>query len=134
MMHPDRRFHTSRPRTYVLARAVDVRHENNSVLSTAVYGLASAIIVLWLAYLSSITGTVLSKLNILPEHLSYNETVNRVHKTDRLPMAPFNDRWNAFAASGKPDAVQRTGRLPDGCEPAFSGLVKAGNFSSRCVT
>ncbi|MGA8610167.1 MAG: hypothetical protein WB760_00340 [Xanthobacteraceae bacterium] len=131
-MSRDQQFHAGRLRAY--ARAVDVRHENEGILSTALYAIASAIIVLWLAYLSSVTATVLSKLNILPEHLSYSETVNRLHKTDRLTMAPFDDRWNAFATSGKPDAAQRSGRIPDGCEPAFSGLVKAGNFSWRCVT
>jgi len=133
-MYTDRQFHAGRPRAYVRARAVDVRHENSSALITIAYALASAIIVLWLAYLSSFTGTVLSKLNVLPEHLSYNETVNRLHKTDRLSMAAFNDRWNAFAVSGRPDAAQRTGRIPDGCESAFSSLVKVGNFSARCVT
>ena len=133
-MHSDRHLHAGRPRAHARARAVDVRQENNSVLLSVVYALASAIIVLWLAYLSSVTGTVLSKLNILPEHLSYNETVNRLHKTDRLSMISFNDRWNAFAASGKPHAAQRAGRIPDGCEAAFGVLVKAANFSARCVT
>jgi len=133
-MNFDRQFHAGRPRAYARARAVDVQHESRSALITIAYALASAIIVLWLAYLSSATGAVLSKLNILPEHLSYNETVNRLHKTDRLPMVSFNERWNAFARSGKPDAAQRTGRIPDGCESAFGVLVKAGNFSARCVT
>jgi hypothetical protein len=89
-MSRDRQFHAGRVRAY--ARAVDVRHENESILSTALYAVASAIIVLWLAYLSSVTGTVLSKLNIVPERLSYSETVNRLHKTDRLTMAPISAR------------------------------------------
>lgn len=129
-MHNDGQFHARRPRSY--ARAL--RHEHESILSTVLYVIASAIIVLWLAYLSSVTGTILSKLNIMPEHISYNDSVNRLNKTDRVPMVSFNDRWNAFVTGGKPDAAQRTGRVPDGCETAFSGLVKVGNFSSRCVT
>ncbi len=129
-MHSDRQFHAGGPRAYARAIAMDTRHESNSILVRVIYALASAIIVLWLTYLSTVTGTVLSKLNILPEHLSYNETVNRAHKADRLTVAPFNDRWNGFAAS----AMKRTSGIPDGCEPAFSGLVKVGNFSSRCVT
>jgi len=133
-MGPVRQFHPGRPRSYVHARAVDVRHENNSVLLTVVYALASAIIVLWLAYLSSVSAAVLSKFNVAPDHLSYNETINHAHKTDQLPMVSFNDRWNGLAASGKSRAAQRTERIPDGCELAFGGLVKTGNFSSRCVT
>ena len=133
-MQSDGQFYAGRPRVHARARAVDVRHENNSTLLTVVYVLAGAIIVLWFAYLSSVTGTILSRLNVLPEHLSYNETVNRLHKADRLATAPFNERWNAFATSGKPDPAQRTGRMPDGCESAFGVLVQAGNFSARCVT
>jgi hypothetical protein len=133
-MYSDAQFHAHRPRAYARARTADVRHEKEGILTTVLYVIASAIIVLWLAYLSSITGTVLSKLHILPEHVSYNETVNRVHKTGRLTIASFDDRWKAFSMSGKPDAAQRTGRIPDGCETAFGGLVKAGNFTSRCVT
>ena len=132
-MHSDQQFHPGRPRAYVRARAVDLRKENDGFLLTVVHAVASAIIVLWLAYLSSMTGTILSKLNVAPEHLSYNETVNRVHKTDRLLMVSFNDRWNAFGANGKPDPAQRTGRILDGCESAFGSLIKVGNFSSRCV-
>jgi len=133
-MHYDQQIHAGRPRANVHARAVNLRHENESILSTVLYVIASAITVLWLAYLSSATGTILSKLNIVPEHASHNGTVNRLHKTNRLSMASFDDRWKAFATSGKPDTAQRTGRIPDGCETAFGGLIKAGNFTSRCVT
>ena len=136
-MLSDPQFHARRPRAYARARAVDVRHEKEGILTTVLYVVASAIIVLWLAYLSSITGTILSNLHVLPEHVSHNDTVNRLHKTGRLPMVSFNDRWNAFVTSGKADkadAAQRTGQVPDGCESAFSGLVKVGNFTSRCVT
>jgi hypothetical protein len=133
-MSSDRQLYAGRPSAYARVRAVDIRNEDNSALFIVAYALASAIIVLWLAYLSSVTGTVLSKLNILPEHLSYYETVNRLHKTDRRPMGSFNGRWNALVTSGKPDAAQRTGRIPDGCESAFGVLVRVGNFSARCVT
>lgn len=133
-MHSDQQFHARRPRAYARARAVDVRHEKEGILTTVLYVIASAIIVLWLAYLSSVTETVLSKLHVLPEHVSNNETVNRVHKTGRLTMASFDDRWKAFPTSSRPVAAQRTGRIPDGCETAFGGLIKAGNFTSRCVT
>jgi hypothetical protein len=133
-MHPDRRFDAGRSRAYVRAGAVDVQDENSNVLIMVAYALASAIVLFWLVHLSLVNGTALSKLNILSEHASYNELVNRLHKADRLPTAPFNDRWNASISSSKPDATRRIGRIPDGCEPAFSGLVKASNFSSRCVT
>jgi hypothetical protein len=130
-MYSDPQFHARRPR----ACAVDVRHEREGILTTVLYVIASSIIVLWLAYLSSVTGDVLSKLHVVPEHVSYNETVNRVHKTGRLTMASFDDKWKALSTSGRPDAAQRTGRIPDGCETAFGGLIKkAGNFASRCVT
>ena len=46
----------------------------------------------------------------------------------------FRERWNAIAdiekASNGAESVER---IPNGCEPAFSQLVKAGNFSARCV-
>jgi hypothetical protein len=131
-MHSDQQFHGGRPRAH--ARAVVMECENGAILLRITYALAAAIITVWLTHLSSVTDIVLNKANALPEQLSYNEMVNRAHKTDQLTVAPFNDRWNAPATSRNPDAARRTGRIPDGCEPAFGGLVKVGNFSSRCVT
>ena len=63
-----------------------------------------------------------------------NETINRLHKGDRLPPVNFHDRWNAIAETNKgSNGAQTVERVPDGCEPAFSHLVKIGNFSARCV-
>jgi hypothetical protein len=46
----------------------------------------------------------------------------------------FHDRWNAIVEIDKaPNGTQSVERIPDGCEPAFSHLVKVGNFSARCV-
>ena len=133
-MHSDRQLYAGRPRAYARVRVADARHESDSISVRIAYALASAIFVLWLTYLSAATATVLSKLNVPPERLSFNETVNRTHKTGRPTVAPFNDRWSALATSGKLNIAQRTGRIPDGCDPAFSSLVKVGNFTSRCVT
>ena len=100
-----------------------------------VYALASAIIVLWMAYLPTLMGSILTILNIVPTHLSSASDTS----------VPFDDRWNAFATTiktlGKNDihgrvtipAEDMQQRIPVGCEPAFSHLIKAGNFSTRCV-
>ena len=46
----------------------------------------------------------------------------------------FHDRWNAIAETNKgSNGAQTVERVPDGCEPAFSHLVKIGNFSARCL-
>jgi hypothetical protein len=111
-----------------------VPHQDNSALIMVFYGLAGVIIALWLAYPSSVIGAALSKLNISPEHLSYTETVDRTHKKNQVTTVPFNDRWNAFVTSGKSNTAQHVWQIPDGCESAFGGLVKVGNFSARCVT
>jgi hypothetical protein len=96
--------------------------------------LASAIVVLWIACLPTLTGSILSGLNAVVQRQTSNETINRLHKGDRLAPVNFHDRWNAIVEIDKaPNGTQSAERIPDGCEPAFSHLVKVGDFSARCV-
>jgi hypothetical protein len=115
---------------YVHARAVSTAYHGRKALLIV---LASAIVVLWIACLSALTGSILSKLNVV-QHQTSNEMINRLHKGDRLPPVNFHERWNAIAEVDKAsNGAQSVERILDGCEPAFSHLVKVGNFSARCV-
>jgi len=116
----------------VRARAVAIPHDDHKILMIVAYALASAIIVLWMAYRPAVTGSVLTKLNVV-QHISY-DSINRLHKGDQLAGEKFADRWNVTVAVIKASRPARSvERVPDGCEPAFSRLVKVGNFSARCV-
>jgi hypothetical protein len=111
-------------------RAVGTSHQDHKVLIV----LTSAIFVLWIACFWTLTGSILPKLNAVVQRQASNQTVIRLHKGDRLPPANFHDRWNAIAETNKgSNGVQSVERIPDGCEPAFSHLVKIGNFSARCL-
>jgi len=132
---------------YPRARAVTQVQEQNQhkVTMVVVYALVSAIIVLWMAYLPTLTGSILTILNVVPTHLSSaSDSVNRANKDDQLTGLPFDDRWNAFTTTTKTlgengvqtrvaDPAEDVQRIPVGCETAFSHLIKAGNFSARCV-
>ena len=131
---------------YVRACAVaQVQKQNQHKITLMVaYAIASAIIVLWMAYWPTLTSSILN--NIVPTHLSSaSDSVNRANKGDQLTSVPFNDRWNVFATMpiqtlGKnglnaraTDLTKDIQPIPVGCEPAFSRLVKTGNFSARCI-
>jgi len=118
-----------RPQAHSRAVAVP-RHEHRIALTVA-YVLISAIIVLWLAYLPAITGSILTQLNLVPQHLTSSETIDRAPKGDRLPT--FDERWKVTTTVDNRLPERRTERIPTGCEGAFSRLVKVGNFSTRCV-
>jgi hypothetical protein len=111
------------------------RHRSDPTLLAVTGCLVAAIIALWIAYLPSATGSVLTKLNVLPQHLSADSyTINHLNKGGRLAGVRFDDRWSAIEPTNPSrPATQRTGHIPDGCEAAFSRLVKVGNFSTRCV-
>ena len=85
---------------YAHARAVaqvQEQHQHKITLMIA-YALLSAIIVLWMAYLPTLTGSILTNLNILPTHLSSaSDSVSRANMEDQLTSVRFDDRWNAFA-------------------------------------
>jgi hypothetical protein len=79
-------------------------------------------------------GSILPKLNVVVQHQTSNETINHQHKGDRLAPVYFHERWNAIVEIDKAlNGTQSVERIPDGCEPAFSHVVKVGNFSARCV-
>jgi hypothetical protein len=147
-MSSQQQFRCTR-RQYAHARAVaQVQGQNHHKISmVVVYALASAIVVLWMAYLPTLMGNILTILNIVPTHLSSaSDSINRANKDDQLTSVRFDDRWNAF----RPTTIKTLGendihggvtvpaedmqqRIPVGCEPAFSHLIKTGNFSTRCV-
>ena len=132
------------------ARAVAQVQEQNQhkiiIIMMVAYALASAIIILWMAYMPTLTGGILTNLNTVPTHLlSASDSFNRANKDDRLTNVQFNDRWSALAAikiqtlqengthARATDPAKNIQRLPVGCEPAFGPLVKTGNFITRCI-
>ena len=118
-------------RWYVHARAVTTSHQDHKVLLMV---LGSAIVGLWIACLPAPTDSILTRLNVVVQRQTSTETINRLHKGDRLAPVSFHDRWNAIVEIDKaPNGTQSVERIPDGCESAFSHLVKVGNFSARCV-
>jgi hypothetical protein len=129
MYRSEQQLHFVR-RPYVHARAVTTSHQDHKFLLMV---LASAIVVLWIGCLPALTGSILPQLNVVVQRQTSNETINRLHKGDRLAPVNFHDRWNAIAEIHKAYGSQSVERIPDGCEPAFSHLVKVGNFSARCV-
>lgn len=130
MYRNEQELHFAR-RQSVDAHAMTASHQDHQVLLMV---LASAIVVLWIACLSTLTAPFLPKLYVVAQHHASTETINRLHKGDRLPPMNFHDRWNAIAVINKDsDGGQSFQRILDGCEPAFSHLVKVGNFSARCI-
>jgi hypothetical protein len=120
-----------RRQPYVHARAVSTSHQDHKFLLIV---LACAIVALWMACLSALTGFILPKLNVAVQPQTSNEMINRVHKGAQLAPAHFHDRWDAIVEIDKAlKGPQNVERIPDGCEPAFGHLVKVGNFSARCV-
>ena len=118
-------------RPYVRACAVSTSRQEHKVLLIV---LASAIFVLWIACLWTLTGSILLKLNAVVQRQTSNQTVIRLHKADWLAPVNFHERWNAITEIDKAsNGAESVERIPYGCEPAFSQLVKTGNFSARCV-
>lgn len=109
---------------------------NQKPLVMAAFSLTIAIAALWSAYLPVITGYVWNAPDILsPRSAVVSSTINHADKGDRLAVVVrFSDRWGPVETFGKnQNANPRTSQIPEGCESAFSRLVKAGNFSTRCV-
>jgi hypothetical protein len=114
-------------------------------LTVVSYTTACAIVALAMAYWPASAGDILTKLNVLPAHLtSASDVSNRIHKADRLSGMSFGERWRAVpmpsAVIGSdrnrreaPRAAERRERIPFSCELAFSRLVTKGNFSTRCI-
>ncbi len=97
------------------------------------YALLSGFAALWLAYWPAAANAVLAKLRVIPvDFTSAAQIPERAHKTDRLPLISFEQRWSAVPAK-QPQAQRRTETIPFSCELAFSRLVKKGNFSTRCM-
>ncbi len=145
-MRSEQQFHFMRQPHARARAAAQVQEQNQYKISMMVaYALASAIIVLWMAYLLTLTGGILTNLNIVPTHLSSSsERGNRANKDDQLTSVRFDDRWNAFVTTIQTlgenrvharvtDPAKDIQRIPVGCEPAFGHLIKNGNFSARCV-
>ncbi len=121
----------ARSQSVAVARPQENLHHKFLVIGA--YLIASAVIALWMAYLPTLAGNILTQLNVLPQHLTSN-SVNRLHKGDQLATVRFDERWSAIGAISKPAQMPRSAeRIPFGCEGAFSRLVKVGNFSARCV-
>lgn len=132
------------PCARVIAQLQEQKQRKFTII--VVYTLVSAIIVLSMAYLPTLTASILTGLNIVPAHLSSaSDGVNRANKDDRLRSVRFEDRWNALTTriqtlgnngghAHVTDPAKDVRRIPIGCEPAFSHLIETGNFSVRCVS
>jgi hypothetical protein len=95
--------------------------------------VATAIILLWIACFSTLTGPISTELNVVVQPQTSDATINGVHKAGLAP-ANFYERWNAIVEINKASqGAWSVEQIPEGCEPAFSRLVKVGNFSTRCV-
>jgi hypothetical protein len=107
------------------------------------YATACAVVALAMAYWPASAGNILTKLNVLPPHLtSASEAPNRILKADRPSGLSFAERWSAVptpaAVIGDKDRreapqAERRKSIPFSCELAFSRLVTKGNFSTRCI-
>ena len=107
------------------------------------YTVLSSIVALLLAYWPASARDVLAKLSAVRAELTV-QTVDRAHKTDRLPQVSFERRWSAAPAQSnpirgdsgqrkQPQAERRIEKIPFSCELAFSRVVTKGNFSTRCM-
>jgi hypothetical protein len=91
-MHSNYHPHVAR-RHRVQARAISLRR--NAIPVMIAYAVISAVIALWMAYLPFVTGSILSGLNIVPDHrAAFSSIVNRENKGDRLAGAAFDNRWS----------------------------------------
>jgi hypothetical protein len=109
------------------------------------YATACAIVAVAMTYSPVSAANILAKINVLPVHLtSAPDASNRIHKADRLSVVSFAERRSAVPMPSAvvggdrkgregPQADRRNERIPFSCELAFSRLVTAGNFSTRCL-
>ena len=113
-----------------------------NALALTSYAAAGAIIAFWTSYWPASAGSVLTKLSITSKDLMpVSDASGEVYKTERLPTATFEERWDALVApqgakSGQRESEQsreRAEKIPFSCEMAFSRLVTHGNFSTRCI-
>jgi hypothetical protein len=98
-MRSQQQLHFKR-QPYARARAVAQVQEQNQhkIITMVAYALASAIIVLWMAYLPTLMGSLMTNLNIVPTHLSsVSDSDNPANKGDQFTSVQFNNRWNALA-------------------------------------
>jgi hypothetical protein len=93
-MHKNaQRLHFGRqPYAYARAATISISHKGHKF---RLFVVASAIVVLWIACLSSFTGSIFPKLNVAVQRQTSNEMINRLQKGDRL--APVN-----FTTGGTP--------------------------------
>jgi hypothetical protein len=115
-------------------------------LTLTSYAAAGAIIAFWTAYWPASAGNILTKLSITSNDLMpVSDASSQVYKTERLPAATFEERWDALPSSHgaksavraseheAPQSGERAEKIPFSCEMAFSRLVTHGNFSTRCI-
>ena len=123
-----------------------MRRSRGGFWTLAGYATAGAIVAFWAAYWPASAGNILTKLNTASKQLTPVSDVSiQPDKADRLPGVSFEERWNAVPApqatkhrdrqsQHEPtQAEERAEKIPFSCEMAFSRLVTAGNFSTRCI-
>ena len=103
-------------------------------LTLTSYAGAGAIIAFWTAYWPASAGNILTKLSITSNDLMpVSDASSQVYKTERLPAATFEERWDALPSPHGAKGGERAEKIPFSCEMAFSRLVTHGNFSTRCI-
>jgi hypothetical protein len=98
-------------------------------LSLVACALVSAIIAVWMAYLSTAPSSILSSF----APFTATDVVQGVQKEDRLLGLRFEDRWNPVGPIKTSSSTDRIEKIPVGCETAFSRLFKVQNFLARCL-
>ena len=146
-MSRQQQLHFMRP-PYVRARVVaQVQEQNQHKITMMIaYALLSAIIVLWLAYLPTLTGSILTNLHIVPTHLSSaSDSVNRTNMDDRrregvpsvvkssAPTPMIKTLNGNGVRTSATDPAEDFRQVPVGCEAAFSQLIIIENSGARCV-
>lgn len=101
-MRSQQRYQLRRRSVQSVAVALPPAQVGQNPLITAAYLVAGAIIALWMVYLLDMTGSILTKLTALPQHLETNSyAINHLNKGDRLAAVRFNDRWSGIETTGE---------------------------------
>jgi hypothetical protein len=92
--------------------------------------LVAGIAIAWAAMLLPAHGTTTAPGGA---QILLRTTSNAALKGDRFSSARLK-RSSAVKVWKAPPTSKGTAKIPIGCDPAFSGIVRYGNFAARCVT
>jgi len=111
--------------------AIGANHHSKGITVTVAYALVIAIGLLWGAQLSSVTSSILSKLNMTSKGPAVSSSaIIRENKGDRLPAVTFGDRWNSL---GKLDTLRPAATIPSLCRPGARCAAKAKVYTKLAI-